>query len=152
MEQANREKRPFAFAARRRHVLQTSVMLTVLPNLRLGRILKIIMAFEGRLIAIGEDSENAWEGLFFFAVSHAQCPQLLRYFLVFHHLIFTQHAVVGRWKKKLHRTWEQFTLGMWHVLREDPRFLGRCADPQEMKRLFEIEAPDPKKRKKSMPN
>jgi hypothetical protein len=141
-------KTPRTFAHCITHVLQASVVLTSIPDLALGRTLRVIIGFEERLLAIRRQTELDWEELFIYTLAHAQCPQLFRSFIVFHHFVFPCEQIVGKWKKRVHRIWEQFSVGMWHVLRRDAGFCETCADIQAVKQWFKLKEPLPAKGKK----
>jgi hypothetical protein len=125
----------FPFEARRKQVLDCSVMLQSILQLRPGRVLKILIEFQDRLEVIAGD-RPFWEQLFFFAVAHAQCPQVLRHFLVFHHVVFQSDLIVGRWARNIHDRWQRFAAGMWHIVRVDRKFCEKCSDPKAVQKFF----------------
>jgi hypothetical protein len=125
----------FPFEARRKQVLDCSVMLQSILQLRPGRVLKILIEFQDRLQVIVGDGPD-WEQLFFFAMAHAQYPQVLRHFLVFHHFVFQSDLIVGCWARTIHEKWQRFGAGMWHVVRVDKKFCEECSDPRDVQQFF----------------
>jgi hypothetical protein len=137
IEKAVSNRVKFTFEGRRKQVLDCAVMLQVVRRLKLGRILKTFIEFQDRLqVIIGNGLEPDWAKLFFFAVAHSDCPQVLRNFLIFHHFVFQSAAVVEPWDRNIHDRWQRFAAGMWHILREDRKLCEQCSDPKAVSKLF----------------
>jgi len=46
--------------------------------------------------------------LFHYALFAAQCPQMLRIFLAFHHIVFRKSGLLDKWRASVYEAWTMF--------------------------------------------
>jgi hypothetical protein len=116
-----------AITRRMNLVLRAAKQLGQVRGAATGQVLTIILNFSCDLSVIVEDP-GLWGIIFYFALWIAQADEVLPLFLFFHHCIFPEEGIAGRWGARLRAAWEEFARGMWQIVQNDPELNAVCAD------------------------